>query len=116
MPARWLPEGIPRELRVEMRVNVDEPRRDEQPARVDHLAGVPVVTPDGGDAIAARDDVGLERCAAAAVDDGAALEDEIGSHGQPGSVLAKGCRWPRSGALPGGRCGASLLASASLAP
>ena len=54
-------EGIPRDLRVEVGVDVDEAGCDQPAARIDLLAPRAVDRPDRGDAIAVDGDVALER-------------------------------------------------------
>ena len=80
MQVRRRAERIPGDLRVEMRVDVDEAGRHDQTARVDLLAPGAVDLADRGDAIAGDGDVAFERRRAGAVDDGAAANDEIGFH------------------------------------
>ena len=80
--ARRRAERVPGDLRVEMGVDVDEAGRDQLAARVDHLAGGTVVASDAGDAIADHGDVGLVARTTAAVDDEAAADHEIGTHGR----------------------------------
>src|SRR5262249_51486029 len=76
-------ERVPRDLRVEMGVDVDEAGRDELAARVDHLGcRAPVVASDADDAAVGHRDVGLEARATAAVDDEAATDDEVWAHGR----------------------------------
>ena len=81
MQVRRRAERIPGDLRVEMRVDVDEAGRDELAARVDLLARRGRRTlPTAVDAVAVDDDVRLERRRAAAVDDRASANDQIGFH------------------------------------
>src|SRR5262249_55438581 len=80
--ARWRAERVPRDLRVEMRVDVDEARRDELAGRVDHLARGTIIATDAGDAVPNHCDVGLEPGTAAAVDHEATANHEIGTHGR----------------------------------
>src|SRR5262249_26340300 len=72
----------PRDLRVEMGVDVDEAGRDELAARVDHLGRRKlIVASDADDAAIRHRDVGLEAWATAAIDDEAATDDQVGTHG-----------------------------------
>jgi hypothetical protein len=80
--ARRRAERVPRDLRVEMSMDVDEAGRDELAARVDHLCcRTLVVASDADDAAIRHRDVGLEAGATAAVDDEAATDDQVGTHG-----------------------------------
>ena len=68
---------------VRMAVDVDEPRRDEEPGRIEHRRAFrgrqrPL---DAGDASAGHLDVGLDRRPAAAVENRAAPDDEVRRHG-----------------------------------
>ena len=78
--ARRRERGVPEDLRVVVRVDVDEAGCDDVPARVELPLAVEVGA-DGRD-LAVRDrDVGARAGRARAVDDGATLDDEIGGHG-----------------------------------
>jgi hypothetical protein len=58
--------------------HVDEAGRDDQPGRVDHLAGFRVLEPaDGGDPAVAHADVGEEPGRAGAVDHASAADDDV---------------------------------------
>ena len=61
VPARGRADRIPRELRVEMGVDVDEPRRDEPPVGVDLAPAAVVDRADRGDPVAVDGDVGPRR-------------------------------------------------------
>ena len=73
-----------------MRVHVDEPRRDDEPARVDDPSGGDIIaqTAHRGDPIAADRHVPLEPGIAGAVDDLAAADHDV--VGLAGPVLAGG--------------------------
>ena len=81
VPRRGAHLGIPGNLRVVVRVDVDEPGRDEQPIGVECLASKADVVADGRDASGVDRDVRGERGAAGAVDDLAAAYDEVVGHG-----------------------------------
>ena len=70
------------QLRVVVRVDVDEARRDGQTVRVDHLGriDVPSETSDLGDATVTHRDVGREPGSGGSVDDGAAADQQIDLH------------------------------------
>jgi hypothetical protein len=63
---------------VDMRVEVNQPRHDEQPARIDDLGIFDgVVTPDFGYLSVAEGDVGRLVAPTRGIDDAAASEDQI---------------------------------------
>ena len=68
--------GIPEQVRVEVRVRIDEARRDAQSAPVDLVRGRARVA-DGADETAPARDVGLVPGAAGTVDDRRAPDDQI---------------------------------------
>ena len=78
--ARRRERRVPEHLRVVVRVDVDEPGSDDVPAGVEHALAVEVGA-DRGDLAVADGDVGTRAGRAGAVDDGAALDDEIDAHG-----------------------------------
>ena len=69
--------GIPEQLRVVVRVRVDEARRDDETRRVDDLGRVLVDRADGNDAPVADADVGAPRRRARAVDEQAAADQRV---------------------------------------
>ena len=80
VPARRRTDGIPRELGIEVRVHVDEPRRDIAAGGVD-LAATPCVDDANlDDAIAVHRYVGRDGRCAGAVDHGAVADDEVVRH------------------------------------
>jgi hypothetical protein len=64
-----------------MGVDVDESRRDQLAAGVDHLHRRAVMAADVGDTIADDHDVGLDERTAAAVDHRPSPDDQICPHG-----------------------------------
>ena len=78
MPARQRAVGIPEELRVVVGVQVDEARRHDQAAGVDHLVGlVGADLADLGDHAVLDPDVAAKARQAAAVDDHAAANHAV---------------------------------------
>ncbi len=75
--ARGARGGVPHELRVVVRVRVDEPGGDNAPAGVDLACRVVVDLPDRDDATVSDPDVGDDARRARAVDDGAAFDDFV---------------------------------------
>ena len=75
--ARGRPERIPEDLRVHMRVAVDEPGRDDQPLGVDHLARRCAYLAGRNDAAVLNGDIGVVTRQARAVDQRAVLDDEV---------------------------------------
>ena len=71
---------VPEELRVVVRVRVDEPGRDHLTVGVDRALGVAGDLADGDDAPVVDGDVAGERLAAGPVDDEAALDDDVVGH------------------------------------
>ena len=65
------------QLRVVVRVDVDEAGRHRQPVRVKPLARLAVETPDCGDAAVLYRDVGGDRGCAGAVDDAAGPDEQV---------------------------------------
>ena len=97
--ARRRERGIPEHLRVVVRVDVDEPGRDDAVAGVEHTVAVEVRT-DLGDATAGDADVGAHARCAGAVVDGPALDHGLVRHVvPPGSVSGQ-----RRSGLGGGTC------------
>ena len=82
MPARRRRIGVPRELGVEVGVDVDEARRHERAVGVDGAAGGIIDRADRGDVFPVDRDVARETGAPGAVDDRAAANDEIVCHGR----------------------------------
>ena len=82
VPARRRRVGVPRELGVEVGVDVDEARRHERAVGVDGAPGRVVDPADLGDAFAVDRDVAGEGRAAGAVDERATADDEIVCHGR----------------------------------
>ena len=79
LPHEALDHRIGEEGAVAMRVNVDEPGRDDQTATVDHAHGAHGdARGDGGDSVAGDREVGLEARPARSVDDRAAAEEQVG--------------------------------------
>src|SRR5690606_24475994 len=68
---------VPCNLTVKMRVNVNEPRRDDQPRCVDFLCGFDMVTGDRRDKTVDNRDIGLERHPARTVYNRSAPNNEI---------------------------------------
>ncbi len=71
--------AFPCHLAVVVGVDVDETRRDHQPAGVDGVAGAAVRPANGGDAPAGNRHVGLEGGAAGAVHHQTPLDEQIES-------------------------------------
>ena len=80
VPARRSDARVPRGLAVVVRVDVDEPRRDEQPVRVDLLASPPGDRPHRRDRRAVDGDVRGHRFAAPAVGQVAAPDHQVVCH------------------------------------
>ena len=102
---------VPVQLRVVVRVRVDEPGRDEEPGSVEHRPRVVGDVADLHDAAVADPDVGHVRLAAGAVDDGPALDhmvEHVASCGRGDRVsrarrARRSCRGRSCGPLPRGR-------------
>jgi len=77
VPARGGRVGIPRNLRVEVSVHVDESRRDVRTACVDLGAALLGHGTDARDPVAVDRDVGRDGRGTAAVDDGSGPDHEI---------------------------------------
>ncbi len=89
--------GIPVQLRVVVRVNVDEARCHQQAVGVDGLVGIARVDPADVDDPAVVDcDIGGARGRAGAVDDRAAAEQEPGHAGAPLTVRTSPSRSTRT--------------------
>ncbi len=82
-------ERVPGDLRVEVRVDVDEARGDDLAAGVDDLGGGAVVLAHGGNSVPGDGDVGLERRSARAVDNGSSADHEISFHARLLLVLKR---------------------------
>ena len=88
VPATRCPDRIPRNLRVQVGVDVDETRGHEAPFGVDlppaHLLDTTVVERgDLGDHVTGDRDIAQERGRAGAVDDGTSSDDDLRSHVLP---------------------------------
>ncbi len=81
------------ELRVVVRVDVDESGCDEQPVGVDRARRVLGDRADLGDVAVAYADVGRACGRARAVDDGAALDEQV-KHGPASAYATDGCGMP----------------------
>src|SRR5581483_8150333 len=87
---------VPEELRVVVRVRIDEPGRDGQAVSVDHLVRRIVEVTEGDDASVAHPDVGPARRRAGAVDDVAAADDEVEhAHALRETQIETGSSFPR---------------------
>ena len=71
---------IPGGLTVVVRVDVDEPRRDERTVGIDAPSGRPVDLADLDDHTVAHRHVGAARLGAGAVHDGAAGDHQVVAH------------------------------------
>src|SRR6185436_8222805 len=80
------PERIPEDLRVHVRVAVDEARRDDVAFGVDHLARALTNTPDGGDAAVPHSDIGPIPRKPGSIDDRAVLDYQVVRHSRLSSV------------------------------
>src|SRR6185369_6783153 len=69
--------AVPEDLRVVVRVDVDEARRDDESARVERARGGTAEPPDLGDATGSDADVALAARGARAVDQGAAADRQV---------------------------------------
>jgi hypothetical protein len=88
VPPRERQVRVPEELRVVVRVQVDEPGGDDHPARVERLRGVRgLQAADPGDAAVADADVGAVALGPRAVDHQAILQDDV-QLGHPESPTA----------------------------
>src|SRR5262249_39225367 len=76
VPRRRRERRVPEDLRVVVRVDVDEARRHGMPTGVE-LAGTGQAITDPGDGVAGHRDIGATARRAGAVDDRAAADDEI---------------------------------------
>ena len=72
-----VPSGIPRELRVEVRVDVDEARCHREAVGVDGARAAATDPADFDDAVALDRDVAGERVGSGAVDDRSALDHQV---------------------------------------
>ena len=79
MPRRRRERGVPVDLRVVVRVDVDEPRGHHVPVGLEDARAVEALA-DLGDATVGDGDVGPHARRTRAVDDGAAANDEICAH------------------------------------
>ena len=93
-------QGVPSDLTVEVGVDVDEARRDEQAGGVDLLSAEVVDFSEGGDDAVVDGDVGLAGGRAGAVDDESVANDEI-VHVRSFSAVVARRRRPRGGSLSG---------------
>ena len=84
-----VPERIPEDLRVHVRVAVDEAGRHHLAVGVDHLAGALADAADGGDAAVPHADVGPVAGQAGSVDHRAVLDHQVVGH-RPRSSRARG--------------------------
>ena len=80
---RGIPERIPEDLGVEVRVAVDESRRHEEARGIDLLVTSLLDAPDGGHPPARDPHVGTGARGAGAVDDGAAPDHQVVGHRSP---------------------------------
>ena len=69
--------GVPGDLRVVVRVHVDDAGREHEPVGVDRLGALVLDLADAGDAAVLDREVGALGLVAQAVDDGGAADDEI---------------------------------------
>ena len=81
VPAAARAERIPGDLRVEVRVDVDEPRRHDLALGIELARAAILDRADGGDAVAVDRDVADPAGRARAVDDETVANDEIVGHG-----------------------------------
>ena len=77
MPEGWRQQRIPRDLAVEVRVDVDESGRDQETLGVDLLAAEIVDLADGGDDAVVDGDICQSGSGAGAVDDLSVADNEI---------------------------------------
>ncbi len=94
VPARAGAERVPEDLRVHVRVAVDETGCDDQAVGVDDLAGALANLTDRGDPAVADGDVGVIAGQTGAIDQHAVLDDEVVGHRPflPARVSARGRR------------------------
>src|SRR4029453_10840644 len=67
----------PRDLRVVVSVQIDEPGSDNHPLGVEFLGAIPGDLTDLDDASVGYSHIGVTRCRARTVEDGAAADDEV---------------------------------------
>src|SRR5262249_24821923 len=77
VPGRDREPAVPEELRVVVRVDVDEARRDDRPLRHQRSTRRPVDPPERDDGPVADAEVAPPRRRAGAIDERAAADDEI---------------------------------------
>ena len=82
VPTRRRPDRIPRELRVEVGVDVDEPRGDQATVGIDLAAATLVDGPDRSDAVTVDRDVCRDGFATHSVDHQAIANDQVMRHGR----------------------------------
>jgi len=80
VPRRWRHPPVPADLRVVMRVRIDEPRRHHQPIRVDRPARTPGQRANLHDLPAHDPDIRAPRRRARAVDHRTALDEDVVGH------------------------------------
>ena len=78
--ARRRRNGVPGDLRIEVRVNVHETRRDGLAVGVDLVPCLPGDLPDRDDALAADADVGPSGGGSRSVDDSTVADDQVVTH------------------------------------
>jgi hypothetical protein len=89
VPAGATPEGIPKDLRIHMRVAVDEPWRDDMSVRVDDFVSRSTDFANRSNTTTLDSDVGLVAWQAGAVNDGTPANDQIVRHVSSFSIMAQ---------------------------
>ena len=80
MPTRRRGEIVPTDLRVVVRVRVNETGRDDEIGSVDRVRGRPVDFSDVDDDPVANTDVGVHAGRTGAVDDGSVSDQQVVGH------------------------------------
>jgi len=74
--------GIPADLRIEVRVQIDEAGRDDMPFGVDLALALGRDLADFGDPAIGDSDVAMERLCAGSVDNGSTTDHDVMGHGE----------------------------------